>query len=121
MTAGDFRAACGVVRWLIGVSDEAIHMKRSPNSSDAFDPDDSVGVWDLGVLPDRAGETATFDAGVVRLLAQQDAVQLLVQQDAVQPLPQQDAVQPLAQQDASLIHLDQFRADLRFRWHQWAR
>jgi hypothetical protein len=30
-------------------------------------------------------------------------------------------VQPLAQQDASLIHLDQFRADLRFRWHQWAR
>ena len=47
-------------------------MKRLPNSSAAFDPDDTEGAW-IGVLPDSARETAAFDAGAVQLLTQQHA------------------------------------------------
>jgi hypothetical protein len=70
-------------------------VNEPPNFSTSLDPADRDGAQgtvaispsEIGAPPDGAGEIGTFDAG---------------------------AVQPLAQQDASLIHLDQFRADLRF-------
>jgi hypothetical protein len=66
--------------------------RNSVASLDSADPDGARGtvarsLGEISAPPDGLGEIGTFDAG---------------------------AVQPLAQQDASLIHLNQFRADLRF-------